>query len=73
MDDPELDGQNLLLVAELLGENNLLLALNILHLPLASLDNLIDNLLLLGKFRNIGCLFVLELIFKLSEKVDIAF
>jgi hypothetical protein len=62
----------LLLVAKLLGEDNLLLALNILHLPLAMLDNLIDNLLLLREFGNIGCLLVLQFIFELSEKVDVA-
>jgi len=65
-------GYVLLLVSKLLGEDNLLLALNILHLPLAMLNNLVNNLLLLREFRDIGCLLVLQFIFKLSKKVDVA-
>jgi hypothetical protein len=62
----------LLLVAKLLRENNLLLASNILHLPLAVLNNLINDLLLLVKFGNIGSLLVLQFILELREKVDVA-
>ena len=61
-----------LLVAELLGQDNLLLTLNILNGPLAILDNSVDVLLLLLELGDVRRLLVLQLILKLGEKVDIA-
>jgi hypothetical protein len=63
--------RNVLLSAELLGEDNLLLAGNILHLPLAMLNNIINGFLLLLKFGDLGRLLVSQLILELGEKVDI--
>lgn len=61
----------LLLVAELLGEDNLLLTLDILNLPFTGLDNFLDDFLLFLKFGDIGSLLVLQLILELSKKVDV--
>lgn len=64
-------GLIVLLISELLGKDNLLLASDILHLPLAVLNNFIDNFLLLRKFRNVRRLLVLQLILKLGKKLDV--
>lgn len=65
------NGWILLLVAELLGEDNLLLTLDILNLPFTGLDNFLDDFLLFLKFGDIGSLLVLQLILELSKKVDV--
>jgi hypothetical protein len=43
-----------LLGAELLGEDNLLFTCNILHLPLANLNSLLNGFQLLLKLRDFG-------------------
>ena len=65
------NGWILLLVAELLGEHDLLLTLDILNLPFTGLDNFLDDFLLFFEFGNIGSLLVLQLILELSKKVDV--
>lgn len=65
------NGWILLLVAELLGEHDLLLTLDILNLPFTGLDNFLDDFLLFLKFGDIGSLLVLQLILELSKKVDV--
>jgi hypothetical protein len=60
------------LVAKLLGQNNLLLTLNVLNGPLAILDNSVDVLLLLLELGDVRRLLVLQLILELGKKVDIA-
>lgn len=65
------NGWILLLVAELLGEHDLLLTLDILNLPFTGLDNFLDDFLLFLEFGNIGSLLVLQLILELSKKVDV--
>jgi hypothetical protein len=60
------------LVAKLLGQNNLLLTLNVLNGPLAILHNSVDVLLLLLELGDVRRLLMLQLILKLGEKVDIA-
>jgi hypothetical protein len=60
------------LVAKLLGQNNLLLTLNVLNGPLAILDNSVDVLLLLLELGDVRRLLMLQLILELGEKVDIA-
>ena len=58
---------DLRLVAELLGQNNLLLTLNILGLPLAGLKNVVNVGFLLLGVLNTGGLLVLELLIELSN------
>jgi hypothetical protein len=60
------------LVTKLLGQNNLLLTLNVLNGPLAILDNCVDVLLLLLELGDVRRLLMLQLILELGEKVDIA-
>lgn len=60
-----------LLGAELLGEDNLLVAGNILHLPLAVLNSILDGFQLLLKFRDLGRILVSQLILELGEKLDV--
>jgi hypothetical protein len=61
-----------LLVAKLLGQDNFLLTLNVLDGPLATLDNSVDGLLLFFELRDLGRLLVLQLVFELGKKLDIA-
>lgn len=68
-----LDGlDDLRLVAELLGQNNLLLTGNILNLPLASLESVVDAGLLLLSILSTGSLLVLHLLIKLGKKLNIS-
>ncbi len=61
------------LVAKLLGQDNLLLALNILDLPLAGIENIIDAGLLLTGILDAGSLLVLELLVELRDQLHITY
>lgn len=60
------------LVAKFLGQNDLLLALDILRLPLAILQGVVDASLLLTRILDTRSLLVLDLLLKLSDELDVA-
>lgn len=60
------------LVAELLGQDNLLLALDVLDLPLAILQSVVDAGLLLARILGTGSLLVLQFLIKLGDELDVA-
>ena len=59
------------LIAKFLGQDNLLFTLNILGLPLASIENVVDASLLLTGILDAGGLLVLELLVELSDQLNI--
>jgi hypothetical protein len=61
------------LIAKLLGQDNLLLAFNILDLPLAGIEDVIDTGLLLTGILDTGGLLVLKLLVELRDQLDITF
>jgi hypothetical protein len=71
LNEREKRNEIVLLGAELLGEDNLLFTSNILHLPLANLNSLLDGFQLLLKLRDFGRLLVSQLILELGEKLDV--
>lgn len=60
------------LVAELLRQDNLLLALDVLDLPLAILQSVVDAGLLLARILGTGSLLVLQFLIKLGDELDVA-
>lgn len=64
--------KNSRLVAEGLGQDDLLLTLDILDLPLTSLQGVVNAGLLLLSILLAGSLLVLQFLIKLGDKLDIA-
>lgn len=62
---------DLRLVAELLGQDNFLLALDVLGSPLAVLQSVVDAGLLLTRILGTGSLLVLNFLLELSDKLGV--
>lgn len=63
--------KNSRLVAEGLGQDNLLLTLDILGLPLTSLESVVNAGLLLLGILLAGSLLVLQFLLELGDKLDV--
>jgi hypothetical protein len=63
--------KNSRLVAEGLGQDNLLLTLDILGLPLTSLESVVNASLLLLGILLAGSLLVLQFFLELGDKLDV--
>lgn len=61
----------LLLVAELLGQDNFLLTLDILGLPFAGLQGVVNAGLLFARILDAGSLLVLDLLLELGDQFDV--